>query len=262
MTGSRIFISYRRQGDAGTAGRLHDRLANRFGARRVFMDVSGIPLGIEFDAYLNAEVAACDAFIAVIGKGWLAQVERLFDENDFVRVEIAAALARPRIPIIPVLVDGVVMPAAEDLPEQLQPLVRRNGLKIEHDQFAAVIDGRLVDELRLTLGRPSWVRGRPVVSGAVTLALVGGLGTFLLANWAGDIEPGVDGAPRASGSGAGEQRPTVAIDLDGELEAKLRAHVAGLTEEQKLRRLFGLFVRVLGSDGDVESLGQPRGRPE
>ena len=39
-----IFISYRRQESGHLAGRLYDRLAERFGEERVFMDVATIDL--------------------------------------------------------------------------------------------------------------------------------------------------------------------------------------------------------------------------
>ena len=46
-----IFINYRREDSAGTAGRLHDRLAQVFGRKRIFMDVDQIPAGIDLIAF-------------------------------------------------------------------------------------------------------------------------------------------------------------------------------------------------------------------
>jgi hypothetical protein len=43
-----IFVSYRRQDSAHLAGRLYDRLADRFGEGQVFMDVDTIKLGVDF----------------------------------------------------------------------------------------------------------------------------------------------------------------------------------------------------------------------
>jgi TIR domain len=68
----RIFINYRRDDSIGTAGRLHDRLAQAFGRKNIFMDVDHIPPGVDFVNHLNAQVAACDVFLAVIGPNWLA----------------------------------------------------------------------------------------------------------------------------------------------------------------------------------------------
>jgi hypothetical protein len=77
--------------------------------------------------------------IAVIGKGWLTSRDqegerRLDNTEDFVRIEIATALKRD-IRVIPVLVDGASMPPSGDLPDDLQALVRRNGLQLSHGRF-------------------------------------------------------------------------------------------------------------------------------
>jgi hypothetical protein len=53
-----IFINYRREDSAANAGRLHDRLAQVFGRKRIFMD-DQIPAGIDFAAHLNSQIAAC-----------------------------------------------------------------------------------------------------------------------------------------------------------------------------------------------------------
>src|SRR5262249_57118318 len=104
MTGN-IFINYRREESGHFAGRLHDSLALKFGRNRLFMDVDNIPVGRDFEEYLKSQVGACDAMLAVIGPDWLtAQDEtgqrRLDNPEDFVVVEIAAALAR-NIPVVP-----------------------------------------------------------------------------------------------------------------------------------------------------------------
>src|SRR4051812_43633952 len=123
-----IFVNYRRDDSKGTAGRLRDRLALAFGRKNIFMDVDDTPPGIDFVSHLNSQVAACEIFIAVIGPNWLdAKTEdgdrRLHAPQDFVAVEIEAALARD-IRVIPVLLDGTCMAKARDLPDALKPLVR------------------------------------------------------------------------------------------------------------------------------------------
>src|SRR5437899_4836305 len=96
---ARIFINYRRADSTATAGRLHDRLAQTFGRNNLFMDVDHIPAGVDFVDYLNSQVAACDVFLAVIGPNWLNAKDdrgrrRFENPDDFVTIEIAAALAR------------------------------------------------------------------------------------------------------------------------------------------------------------------------
>ena len=135
-----IFISYRRQDAAGNAGRLYDRLARHFGAERVFMDVEGIEPGLDFVETLEGAVASCEVLIVIIGAGWLATdnagKRRLDDPKDFVRIETAAALAR-HIRVVPVLVDGAVMPRAEELPTDLAPLARRQAIELSNKHWDA-----------------------------------------------------------------------------------------------------------------------------
>jgi hypothetical protein len=107
----RVFISYRRGDAAYPAGRLFDRLVDRFGAGRVFEDVDSIEPGDDFAEVITATVESCAVLLAVIGPHWLAAAgqdgrRRLDDPEDFVRLEIEAALARG-VRVIPVLVDGL-----------------------------------------------------------------------------------------------------------------------------------------------------------
>src|SRR5262245_63680032 len=94
-----IFINYRRADSTATAGRLHDRLAQTFGRKILFMDVDHVPAGIDFVEHLHSQVAACRVFLAVIGPNWLDAKDddgrrRLDKPDDFVAIEIAAALSR------------------------------------------------------------------------------------------------------------------------------------------------------------------------
>ncbi|MFZ0422403.1 MAG: SUMF1/EgtB/PvdO family nonheme iron enzyme [Xanthobacteraceae bacterium] len=148
---AKVFISYRRDDSAGHAGRVHDRLAREFGADLLFMDVDSIPLGSDFIKVLRAEVAKCDALLAMIGHHWLdardaAGERRLDSEQDFVRIEIATALQRD-IPVIPILLDGAKIPQAEQLPADLQGLAARNGLDVRHSSFHIDMD-RLIGGLK------------------------------------------------------------------------------------------------------------------
>src|SRR5262245_60015321 len=146
----RIFINYRREISAAAAGRLSDRLTPHFDQGRLFMDIDGIEPGVDFVKALDDQVAQASAFITVIGPGWsdLKDAEgrrRLDQPNDYVRIEIEAALKRD-IRVIPVLVDGAHMPRETELPESLKPLSRRNAVTLTHQRFGAE-----ADELALSL---------------------------------------------------------------------------------------------------------------
>jgi hypothetical protein len=139
-----VFISYRREDSRGFAGRIYDRLSDRLGSENIFFDVDNIAPGLDFVEVLTERVASCDALVAVIGKDWLASVDRtgrrrLDDAEDFVRVEIEAALKRG-VRVIPVLVENAAMPQADELPESLRKLARRQGIAIDHARFNSDVE--------------------------------------------------------------------------------------------------------------------------
>ena len=149
MTGG-VFISYRREDSGGFAGRIYDRLASRLGRENVFFDVDTIPPGRDFIDVLSERVGKCDALLAVIGKHWVLSADsenrrRLDDPQDFVRIEIEAALSR-NVPVIPVLVDGAAMPQPKDLPDSLTKLLRRQAVEVSHARFNSDAE-RLTDAL-------------------------------------------------------------------------------------------------------------------
>ena len=154
LKGRKIFICYRRDGTADFAGRVHDRLERDLGRDLVFMDVDSIPLGANFVKALQEAVGKCDVLLAVIGRGWPDALDedsqrRLDDPNDFVRIEIAAALQRD-IPVIPILMEGAKVPKARQLPDDLRELAIRNGMEVRHTAFGKDME-RLVEELKQLL---------------------------------------------------------------------------------------------------------------
>ncbi len=136
----RIFINYRRQDSEGYVGRLYDHLVEHFPDEAVFMDVDSIPPGADFLKTLEEAVAACDVLIAVIGPQWLTIADesgarRLDQWNDFVRIEIAAALKQNKF-VVPALVGGAKIPGPTDLPEDIAALSYRNAITLTHAGFS------------------------------------------------------------------------------------------------------------------------------
>jgi formylglycine-generating enzyme required for sulfatase activity len=133
-----IFICYRRDDNPAWARSLYDRLTHRFDRNQIFRDVDGIPLGKDFVETIEKRVGECDVLLAVIGANWLnsrdGQGRRLDNPEDFVRMEIATALRRD-IRVIPILVDGALMPRSTDLPDDLKRLARRNALQVGDTHF-------------------------------------------------------------------------------------------------------------------------------
>ncbi|MGH9278344.1 MAG: TIR domain-containing protein [Acidimicrobiales bacterium] len=208
---SGIFISYRRDDTRGSAGRLYGDLTSRFGSKAVSRDLDAIRPGADYLEAIDSLVEACDAMVVVIGDRWLDAGEdagrrRLEDPDDFVRREVGAALKATKL-VIPVLVDGAVMPGPSDLPPDLASLGRRNALPLTDLRWnydVGVLAERLeeVVETRPTsVARPRPVRDsgglkrrlmrvgrRPWVPIAAVVVLVG-LAVALV--WP-DSEPGED----------------------------------------------------------------------
>jgi hypothetical protein len=94
--------------------------------------------------------------LAVIGPRWIsiqddAGLRRLDDPTDYIRLELATALGRANVRVIPVLVDGATMPALEALPADLKPLARRNALELTDKRWDYDVS-QLVATLRRSLG--------------------------------------------------------------------------------------------------------------
>lgn len=145
-----VFISYRRDDSSDVAGRIYDRLMQRFGNKGVFKDVDSIPLGVDFRKHLADSVGQCRILLAIIGKNWSASgqgpsTRALDDPRDFVRIELETAFERG-IPVIPVLVQGAMVPAENQLPPSIQSLAYHNGLAVRpdpdfHQDMARLIRG-------------------------------------------------------------------------------------------------------------------------
>src|ERR1043165_1274435 len=152
---SGIFISYRRDDSAGHAGRLLDRLTAHFGDDQIFMDIDHIEPGEDFVRVIEEAVGSCEILIALSGRSWLTSRDetgrRLDNPNDFIHLEVAAALAR-EVRVIPVLVQGAQMPRPPDLPEDLLPLARRHALELSDLRWNHDVD-QLISALEKVLAR-------------------------------------------------------------------------------------------------------------
>ena len=136
-----IFVSYRREDTQGEARALSIELEKAFGDKSVFIDVDSIAPGRDFRLALLESLESCDAFLALIGAGWLdardsAGQRRLDNPRDFVREEIGIALGRD-IPVMPILLQNASMPSAEALPDELKELAFRNAFEIRHARWSS-----------------------------------------------------------------------------------------------------------------------------
>jgi hypothetical protein len=207
-----IFISYRRGDAAGHAGRLADGLSSRFGRERVFMDLDSITPGVNFEQRIHQAIGSCDVALVLIGDQWLhitgdAGNRRLDDESDYVRQEVAAALQRADVTVLPVLVEGANPPAGSELPSDLKPLATIEALDLSdkrwHYDFGRLCEV-IRDSSRERAGRPvlgslgsAWARIRalPLLARLAPLLLLGaGIAVAVVSSSGGGsakVEPGL-----------------------------------------------------------------------
>ena len=188
-----VFISYRRLDTAGEASHLADDLVERFGRSSVFIDIDSISAGADFEARIGEALDACQVALVLIGDRWLTielpdGSRRIDDEADYVRKEIAAALGRADVTVVPVLVEDAEMPPAGELPSDISRLPKLNAVELSNKRWRYDL-GQILDIAerhdrwwrRFVRWLPRWARrGGPVVAlaavsvVAVVLATSGG----------------------------------------------------------------------------------------
>jgi tetratricopeptide (TPR) repeat protein len=129
-----VFCNYRTLDARYGAAASYELLGARFGHTRVFRDcVSMLPGELYPDAIRSA-LEQTRVLLVLVGPRWFAEVDgvRLVDnERDWVRREIRRAFERG-IPVVPVLLDGVAPPGADDLPEDIRKLALCQAVPVDH----------------------------------------------------------------------------------------------------------------------------------
>ena len=199
----------------------------------MFQDVIAIAPGQDFTVELDRALDDSDAVLAVIGPGWLTAATpqgapRLFEADDYVRLELARALNR-NVRVVPVLVGGAALPAATDLPDELRGLVHRQAVVLHDETWHQDVDG-LVGSLR---GEPAvppghgrwWPRRRGLIAAAAGLLVAVGAAAW----WWGpgtanppstSAGPGSDGQVRRCAPAEGKGWTAIALNDDPTGEAK------------------------------------------
>ena len=187
-TSHSVFISYRRVDAGGWPGRLERQLIDRFGSERVFRDIR-IPAGVDYEDHIERVLDECSVLIAMIGPDWATSsgahgIARIDQPDDLLREEIERALRRPDVTVIPVLVEGAVMPAAADLPASMSALAKRQAIVLTDQAWDHDVN-ILIERLSGLLGeKPSFasrVPRRPaVVLATLCTAVVVGTGMFAI----------------------------------------------------------------------------------
>lgn len=180
----RAFISYRRSDSLPTAARIADTLKGADAVRELFVDMDGIDYGQNFETQIQKKLASATVILILIGRDWLAVsgasgAARIFDEEDWVRREVSAALTSNKR-IIPVLIDGATMPARTDLPDDLSGLPALNAFQLRNSHFHQDMDYLLQS---MAGGKPAgtrWSRRSASVAGFIGRLALGFLISILL----------------------------------------------------------------------------------
>lgn len=186
MNTAAIFVSYRQADARAWAVALRDELVRAFGEQAVFFDADSLHAG-RWSEQIEAALQGCSALVVVMGRQWLEARDadgrrRIDDPDDVHRREVEHGLRRHDVTVLPVLVDGGVMPLAALLPTSLQDLAARQALS-----WSARADHRALDRERLLAAVqqatglvPRWPRKDRRLRRAL-MALAGGLlGTVAL----------------------------------------------------------------------------------
>ena len=185
---SGIFISYRRDDSRDIAGRLVDRLRQEYSDEQLFLDIDAIPAGTNFETVLADRLKTCDVLLAVIGPRWVkvkdASGKRRLDEpGDYVRREIASALQRNDVRVIPLLVSDATMPRAEDLPDDLKALIARQNYELRYERFNADVNDLISQLARIVRPAGKWKFGKAAMPfAALALLAAAGASYYFLAN--------------------------------------------------------------------------------
>lgn len=245
-----IFVSYRRDDSRDVAGRLVDHLRQTFSSKDLFLDVDTVTPGARFDQVLSDRVSRCAVMLAIIGPQWLTVKDkdgrrRIDNPGDYVRSEVAAALARG-VPVIPVLVSGANLPDPADLPDDLKGLVMRQKVDLRYERFNADADALIASLAHIVPRRSSGLRLAPTVAGAVLLLAVLGIGAFLMTRPTAEKGPAAEapqtaGPERTAGTGAGAVKAVELCTEASEVTARLASATSVETWNASAARFWELY---------------------
>jgi hypothetical protein len=204
-TSGRGFISYRRDENDALATLLKERLAAALPDWEFFLDFGSIAAGVDFKARIEEAVDKSDLLVVLIDKNWTGQrangqKSRIFDDEDFVRLEVRHALAND-IRVLPVLVNDARMPAAGALPSDIAAISTINAVEVRISRFKAdfaslveAISGAPLREETdpLSARLISWLLG------AIAAGVLGFAGLYLLVSRTGHPLSDWLGGPEAA----------------------------------------------------------------
>jgi hypothetical protein len=110
----------------------------------VFLDKDGLHAG-NWRKQIEQALAQCKVVLVIIGARWLAIEDeqkrcRIRLPDDVHRYEVALALSRSDLTVIPVRVDNARMPKRDDLPEDLWKLTEQQACEIGDSEARRRVD--------------------------------------------------------------------------------------------------------------------------
>ena len=187
---NRIFISYRSADGSKDASRLAEDLGRVFGDEHVFLDRQDLRGGSSWRAEIASALDHRPVALFLITPDFAGARHpdgglRIADADDPVRCEIQAAVDAGAT-LMPLLIDGTPMPAADSLPEALRGITEMHALPLRTDDWVRVDFPRLAADLeRLGVQRidrrsvPAMASATPP-SGKRRLAWLAGVAALLV----------------------------------------------------------------------------------
>ena len=156
-----VFVSYQRADTAMAAHALFYAL--RLGGHQAYVDTGDIGAGEFYRQVISNAVAASNVLLGLIGPTFDAG--RLAEPTSVVAFEWQRARFHGAA-VVPVLVDGGVMPRDDQLPPQLRWFTRRNAIALRRASFAADVAACIaavsaVAKTPRRAARVLWVDDRP-----------------------------------------------------------------------------------------------------
>lgn len=137
-----IVVSYRKENVTSTIERLRGALLGRFGVEKiVFGTELLIEPGDDVVEAVETGVEKAKALVVIVTPQWLTGgwAEKKLDTD---RIALTKALER-KVRIVPLLIDGAVMPDEQELPAAFSSLASRAGVALAEanfdEQFAALV---------------------------------------------------------------------------------------------------------------------------
>ena len=154
-----------------------------FGDEWVFLDKDTLHAG-NWREQIQQALDRSGVALVVIGRRWLASADdrgkrRLDSSDDVHRQEIASALSRKDMTVIPVVVDGASIPRAEELPADIRSLTDQQTREISDSNAHRKLDlALLIGDIERATGlvarRPArrFLSGQRIAAGSLILVAV------------------------------------------------------------------------------------------